>query len=122
MSAPMTLSRDSDEAEIRRLVKDFAVATDYVDTRTLVELLCAEEAEGVTDSAWYNAKDPDTMGPVIMPDDWQPASVETSEVRVVGDVASARVTRDGRSFTLYFRKEDGRWKVCAPAAYQMPPA
>ena len=116
----MTLTRDSDEAEIRQLVRDFAAATDYTDTRTIVSLLCTEEAEGITESGSYDPDDPDRMGPVAMPEDWRPPPVETSEVRVVGDVASALVRRDERSFTLYFRREGGHWTVCAPAADQMP--
>jgi hypothetical protein len=87
----VTLSRDSDEAEIRQLVKDFAVATDYTDTRTIVSLLCTEEAEGITESGSYDPDDPNAMGPVVMPEDWRPPLVETSEVHVfAGEPAQLR--------------------------------
>ena len=45
-----------------------------------------------------------------------PLPVEISEVRVTGDVASVRVTRPPvPATTMYLRKENGVWKVCAAA-------
>jgi hypothetical protein len=43
-------------------------------------------------------------------------AVTTSDIRITGDTASAKIARPGQpDTTLYFRKEGGAWKVCAPA-------
>jgi ketosteroid isomerase-like protein len=106
-----------DETRIRVLVKDFATAVDTEDQAGLVRLLCAEEAAGITDDDDYNpADDSAAAEPQI-----GQLSVQTSDIHVTGDTASAQVARAAdEPRTLYFRKEQGAWKVCAPAAG--PPA
>ncbi|MGH7485187.1 MAG: hypothetical protein ACREMY_06220, partial [bacterium] len=94
----------------------FATAVDMEDQARIVSLLCKEEADVFTDSDGY---DPANNGGVATPENHFPSST-TSGIHIAGDVASARVTRSAKySTTLYFRKENGEWKVCAPAADQL---
>jgi ketosteroid isomerase-like protein len=102
---------DSDEAGIRRLVADFALAVDRGDQQRLVRLLCAEEATEVKESDGYN---PGRDGEYDRSVTEAPAT--TSDIKVTGDTAQARISRPGQDpTTLYFRKEDGSWTVCAQA-------
>jgi hypothetical protein len=102
---------NSDEAKIQRLVGDFATAVDRDDQDKLLNLLCAEEARAITEDDDY---DPANNGGPIT--DSRKIPVKATDIRVTGDTASARITRPSQpATTLYFRKEAGRWKVCAPA-------
>jgi ketosteroid isomerase-like protein len=106
---------NSDEAKIAALVDDFAVAVDQSDQATIVTLLCAEEASAITEDDDY---DPADNGPVT--GQQKKPSVTTSDIRVNGETASAKIARPSQSdTTLYFRKEGGGWKVCAPAGDQV---
>jgi hypothetical protein len=107
---------NSDEAQIRRVLQRFAVAIDRNDRGGIVAALCAEEAETFTEGVG-EAEDPepDTSS--------SPPPVEISDVRVTGDVASVRVARPPvPATTMYLRKEDGVWKVCAAAEAQPTPS
>ncbi|MBO3083037.1 Rv0361 family membrane protein [Cellulomonas fengjieae] len=100
-----------DEAQIRAVVEDFARAVDREDQAAVIALLCDEEASAITEDDDY---DPANDGGVADPP--SPRPVRTSEIRVTGGVASARVARSGQpTITLWFRQEDDRWTVCAPA-------
>ncbi|MFC4535767.1 hypothetical protein [Sphaerisporangium dianthi] len=99
-----------DEATIRRLTENFAVAVAREDQARIIGLLCAEEARGVVQDDDY---DPDNHRVVS---GRGTVSIRISDIQVAGDVASARVTHRSRSVsTLHFRREAGGWKVCAPA-------
>lgn len=103
-----------DEAQIRALVQDFARAVDREDQAAVIGLLCAEEATAITEDDDY---DPARDGGVVDPPPERP--VRTSQIRVAGSVASARVARPSQpTITLWFRQEGGRWTVCAPAEEQ----
>ncbi|QCB94770.1 hypothetical protein [Cellulomonas shaoxiangyii] len=107
----------SEEARIQELVTQFARAVDRENLSDIVALLCEEEAEGILEDDDY---DPDAGGTEEGGADSRP--VEASDVRVTGDVASAVVSRPGQpDTTLWFRIEEGRWTVCAPAGDEPEP-
>ncbi|MER5218506.1 hypothetical protein ABT063_50565 [Streptomyces sp. NPDC002838] len=101
---------DTDETRIRTLVEDFAAAVDRDEQSTILKLLCSSEAQEITqDDDFDPSRPPPSPQPSVRP-------VEVAEIRVENDTASARVTRPAQSAVrLYFRKEKGTWKVCAPA-------
>jgi hypothetical protein len=112
----------SDDAQIQRVVNKFAVSIARVDYAGIYSSLCQEEAESFADTADFDPTDP-ADNPVAAKPESQFSTSTTSDIRIVGDVASAKVTRSAKySTTLYFRKENGQWKVCAPAADQLPVA
>jgi hypothetical protein len=100
------------------VVDRFVTAVDSGDPATIVVLLCPEEAAGITEN--------DDVAP-IDPSDQVAASTTThpreiTEVEVVGDIASARVSRpDQEPFTLYLRRDGETWKVCADAEAEFHP-
>jgi len=100
----------SDEARIRTLVSQFAAVVDDEDQDGILSLMCQEEAADITADDDYGPSRP----PPVDPPPHRP--VRVSDVRVDGEVASAHITRPGQpGATLWFRKEDGRWTVCAHA-------
>lgn len=108
----------SDDKQIQQLTQSFAIAVAQEDPNKIMALLCQSEASGLADS---DAAD-DT--PVTAPADHYQTT--TGAIRIVGDVASAQVTRTQitptrktYTTTLYFRKENGMWKVCASARNQI---
>ncbi|WP_433392667.1 Rv0361 family membrane protein [Micromonospora sp. KLBMP9576] len=103
-------SAATDETRIRKLVEDFAVAVDSDDQPGILNLLCAEEAEELMADDDF---DPSQAPPAEVP---SPRPVTVADIRVDGGTASATVTRPSQpDVTLHFRKENGAWKVCAPA-------
>jgi hypothetical protein len=101
----------SDEAQVRRVVGDFAAAVDRQDHPAMLELLCAEEAAGITEDDDY---DP-TAAPVGAAD---APEREVTDVQIMPgeQVATARMTTPGREpLTIDVRREQDRWKVCAPS-------
>lgn len=101
---------NSDEARIRRLVADFALATERVDQAWVLRLLCTEEAEEVQESDGYAPTRDGEYDTSVTE-----APVTTSDIKVTQDTAQARISRPGQeSSTLFFRKENGSWTVCAP--------
>lgn len=103
--APVT-----DETRIRGLVEDFAAAVDQRRQSSIVDLLCADEAEEFqADDDFEPSPEPLAAPPSARP-------VTATDIRVLGETATAAVSRPGQQdVTLSFRKENGAWKVCAPA-------
>lgn len=116
-TAVFLLTRDRDETKIRALIGDFAAAIDTADQTKTAGYLCAEETQTYLDTT-----DRRTEGPQVVPSHRQQFTV--SEVKVSGDVAAAVITfsPSATDDRLYFRKESGRWKVCAPAESQISPS
>jgi hypothetical protein len=101
---------DTDKTRIRTLVENFAAAVDRDEQSTILKLLCSSEAQEIMQD--------DDFDPSRPPPSPQPSvrSVKVTDIHVEDDTASARVTRPSQSAVrLYFRKEKGAWKVCAPA-------
>jgi hypothetical protein len=102
---------NSDPVKIRALVDDFSAAVYGGKPRDIANHLCAEEAQSYLDTI----EEPDTPAGAQ-----NPPAFSVSDIHVKGDVASATVTfeSDGTK-TMYFRKEDNRWTVCASAEGQV---
>jgi hypothetical protein len=103
---------NTDEAQIGRVVGDFATAADRQDYPAMLELLCAEEASGITEDDDY---DP-TAEPIDAADVPERA---VTDIQVAPDAqtATALMTTPGREpRTIRLRHERDHWKVCAPAA------
>ncbi|WBB71265.1 hypothetical protein O7602_16005 [Micromonospora sp. WMMD1128] len=107
----------TDETRIRGVVGDFAAAVDRHDQTAILGLLCAEEAEEFrADDDFEPSREPLAESPSLRP-------VDAADIRVTGDTASAEISRPGqRDVTLHFRREDGAWKVCAPAGDAVTPS
>lgn len=109
-------NQPTDEQLIDELANNFAAAVEAADQTSIIGLLCAEEAAGITDDNDY---DPANDGGIVLSPN-QTTTVTTSDVLIAGDVASALVTfPDDSTTTLYFRRENANWLVCAPAADQL---
>ena len=107
---------ESDDAQIRRVVDQFATAVDRVDQPAILALLCTEEADEMREDDDF---DPDAA-PLADP---KTRSVQASDIHVDADTASARISRpDQPDTTLWFRREGGTWKVCAPAGDEATPS
>lgn len=102
---------------IREIVEAFAAAVEGNDLPSILHLLCEEEATAITEDDDYDsshAGDPEAVEPAHL-------QVEIAAVEISGDVASAQVKRASQPVTmLYFRKEEGDWKICASAGDQAP--
>ncbi|UQA96892.1 Rv0361 family membrane protein [Streptomyces halobius] len=100
---------ESEESRIKKVVADFALAVDRGNTHKMIGLLCLEEARGIADEDDGSGDDErDTHS--------KPIPIETSDVRIKGDVARVVVTRPAQKPTpVYLRKQKGTWKLCAPA-------
>ncbi|HVV09524.1 hypothetical protein [Amycolatopsis sp.] len=105
----------SDEEQIKGVLVTFAAAVDAEDQPAMLKILCQDEAAEMTDADDF---EPDAPRVQIDASHWQPPTI--SDVRVFGDVASATLAQPPTVSTLYLRKETGSWKVCAPAADQIP--
>jgi hypothetical protein len=103
--------RNSDPVKIRALLGDFSAAVYGGKPRDVAKFLCAEEAQGYLDTI----EEPDTPAGTE-----KPPAYSVSDIQVKGDVASATVTfeSDGTK-TIYLRKEDNKWTVCASAEAQL---
>jgi hypothetical protein len=102
------VSRSDDESLITDLIEAFSIAVERAVPRDLAALMCADEAESFLD----NISDPESEGVVPV----REQAVHVLAVRVFDDLALARFTRSTEEVrTLYFRREDGRWTVCADA-------
>jgi hypothetical protein len=103
--------RNSDPVKIRSLVGDFSVAVYGGDPRQMARYMCAEGAQSFLDTI----EDPDTPAALETPPPF-----DVSDIEVKGDVASAKLTFERTGVqTMYFRKEAGKWTVCAAAEDQM---
>jgi hypothetical protein len=100
------VSCSDDESLIADLIEAFSVAVERAVPRELAALMCADEAESFVD----NISDPEPEGVEPVGEH----TVDVLAVRVFGDLAVARFMRSTEDVrTLYFRREDGRWTVCA---------
>ncbi|WP_430784135.1 hypothetical protein [Actinoplanes sp. G11-F43] len=106
----------TEEDRIRDLISEFALAVDREDQASILRLLCAEEADEIRAGADF---DPTLDGDVDVAVSAAPVSV--TDLQITGDTARAGITRPAREpATLAFRKENGTWTVCAPAAGSVP--
>jgi hypothetical protein len=98
----------TDEARIRGVVTDFARAVERQDYPAMLELLCAEEAAGITEDDDYD--------PAAEPiDNAEIPDRDVTDIRITPDErsATALVTTAGRQpFTIHLRHERDRWTVC----------
>ncbi|GAB08854.1 hypothetical protein GOARA_021_00910 [Gordonia araii NBRC 100433] len=96
-----------DEKAIKQITADFSRAVAQGDTGEMTKLLCKSEAQHV--QADLEATDDES--------DAQPEKFEIAAVEVKDDVARAQLTftSDGRTSTLFFRREERRWTVCSDA-------
>lgn len=98
-----------DEKRVVTTVQEYAAATERGVPREMASFMCAAEARRFLDTVG----DPDNEDPMVI-DEFVP--VEITAVRVFGDCAVVRFTRDSDEVrTLYCRLEGGRWTVCADA-------
>lgn len=104
----------TEQAAVRSVAQDFVSAVARVDRPRVVALLCAEEAAEVTGDDDY----PDAAGGAGASAE-PPEKAEVTRILVRGDVASALVQRPRRETRLYFRREEGSWKVCSYAAAEL---
>jgi ketosteroid isomerase-like protein len=103
--------RNSDPVKIRSLVGDFSAAVYGGDPRQMARYMCAEGAQSFLDTI----EDPATPAAHEAPPPF-----DVSDIQVKGDVASAKLTFKPTGVqTMYFRKEAGKWTVCAAAEDQM---
>ena len=117
-SGGATTAPDTDETRLTRLTADFALAVERADQVRALSLMCTEEAEEVKDSEGY---DPSFDGAADT--SVTAAPVTLTDIVVTGDTARGTVSRPGQDpNTLYFRKENGAWTVCAPAGDQVTPS
>lgn len=102
---------DVEPSKIRALMDDFSKAAASGNPQAMANLMCAEEAGPFLDTVEYPQGD---VGPAENP------AFDIGDITVKGDVASATLNFKGsESQQLYFRKENGKWTVCAPAKNQM---
>ncbi|GHF07166.1 hypothetical protein GCM10017786_45970 [Amycolatopsis deserti] len=104
------LLRTTEEDRVAEAVDRFVTAVDTEDQAGILDALCGAEAASLTgDDDFDPAYNGHTSG--------SPREREIAGVRIDGDVAAARLTRPGQPpTTLYLLRENGGWKVCAPAA------
>lgn len=99
-------SEPGDADQLRLLVERFNAAAQFR-PEDAVAMLCAEEREAAQRELLTGFPDARTG---------DPSPVTVGEVVVRNGVASAQVTpANGLVATLYFRREQGAWTVCAPA-------
>lgn len=101
-----------DESEIQQLVKDFNAAGSTGKFSDIAQYFCKAEA------GMFGALS--QLGEILQgieaPSTAPKADVTATDIKVKGDVASARMNTGGPFDTAYFRKESGQWKVCMSAA------
>jgi hypothetical protein len=101
---------NTDSARIRGVVTDFAAAVHRQDYPMMLDLLCAEEAAGITEDDDYD--------PAAGPIDADVPELDVTDVQVApdGQSATALLTMPGReAITIHLRQERDRWTVCAPS-------
>lgn len=104
-----------DRAEITRVANEFADATNTGNVSKMTPLMCSEEAQALQDSS-------DEIDPADLPA--KPESrlqFDVKQVQVKKNLAEATIAfpKTGNTTQIYFRKESGDWKVCAPVEQQM---
>ena len=103
--------QNSDPTKIEALINDFSDAVTNGNPQTIAGFMCREEAQTYLDAV------EEFGGELANP---QNPAFEIGDITVRGDAASAVLKFQGsEGQTIYFRKEDGTWTVCAPAQSQM---
>lgn len=100
--------RERAESEISEVATAFTQATENSDIEKMAAQMCVDEREYFLDTVNLNTEDDA---------EWVEYQVDVSEIEIRGDMATAHVDSTGNQEhgggALYFRKEDGKWKVCA---------
>ncbi|OBH01573.1 hypothetical protein [Mycobacterium sp. E3247] len=103
--------RNSDPVKIKALIVAFSDSVNEGNPQKIASFMCREEAEPHLDSA---------VDPGGEPAQAPRPKFRIGDVVVHGNAASAALTfQDNQTQTMYFRREDGRWTVCAPAKDQL---
>ncbi|WP_430791655.1 hypothetical protein [Actinoplanes sp. G11-F43] len=105
--------RGEDADEIRNAVEEFVLAVDRDDRQVIRGLVCARELTAMRDVDGRDETDPGRFDLTV-----SLSPVTVSDTAVAGDEARATISRPAMTdpVTLVFRKEQGSWKVCDPAA------
>ncbi|MGW4241186.1 Rv0361 family membrane protein [Nocardia sp. NPDC004722] len=102
----------SDTTAIRALVDRFDTAVHSGDPKRMAADMCSLEAQPFLD---------DSSNPDSQPASSTKQPFTLSEIRVVANAASARLTfATGGTQTLYFCREAGKWTVCDAAQREIP--
>ena len=101
-----------DESDIQQLVQDFNSAGSSGNFADMAQYFCKAEA-GMFGALGQLGQ---ILEGVEIPGNAPQAEVTATDIKVKGDVASARMNVGGPFDTAYFRKESGEWKVCMSAA------
>lgn len=104
----------TDEAQIQQLVEEFGAAGNTGKFSDLGQYFCAAEA-GMFGALGELG---DILEGMDVPQSTQTSEVTATDIKVKGDVASAKMNAGGPFDTAYFRKESGEWKVCMSAAVE----
>jgi hypothetical protein len=105
--------RGADPDEIRNTAEEFVLAVDRDDRQVIRGLVCATELIAMRDVDGRDETDPGRFDLTV-----SLSPVTITDTVVTGDEARATISRPAVStpVTLAFRKEQGSWKVCDPAA------
>ena len=104
----------TDESQIQQLVEEFGAAGNTGKFSDLGQYFCAAEA-GMFGALGELG---DILEGMDVPQSTQTSEVTATDIKVKGDVASAKMNAGGPFDTAYFRKESGEWKVCMSAAVE----
>lgn len=104
----------TDETQIQQLVEEFGAAGNTGKFSDLGQYFCAAEA-GMFGALGELG---DILEGIDVPQSTQTSEVTATDIKVKGDVASAKMNAGGPFDTAYFRKESGEWKVCMSAAVE----
>lgn len=99
--------REHTEREIRQVATDFTQATENSDIEKMAAQMCSDERDYFLDTVNLNTEDDA---------EWNDYQVDVDDIEIRGDIAQAQVHSASDQAQgggkLYFRKEDGQWKVC----------
>lgn len=99
---------ESDEAQIKSTISQFAAAVDDGNLPKAVSYVCTEEAKQITERDDYDAN-----ASKIEPGKRLPVNV--TDVQITGDAAVAQLSRPPQKpRKLHLKKEAGTWKLCDP--------
>lgn len=103
--------QNSDPVKIKALIGAFSDSVSKGNPHEIARLMCREEAEPYLDAV---------ADPGGEPANAPKPRFKIGDVVVHGDAAAATlIFEDHETQTMYFRKNDGAWTVCAPAKDQM---
>jgi hypothetical protein len=105
--------RGADPDEIRNTVEEFVLAVDRDDRQVIRSLVCERELTAMRD---VDGRDETGRGRFDLTISLSPVTI--ADTVITGDEARATISRPAVSepVTLAFRKEQGSWKICDPAA------